>query len=183
MERLLFHLRGLQCFSDLRAPRLCKVWRGHVSKVLICLLPPASQPEEELLGPREPTTCPLHGHRDLDLLPNASSGRRERCDGLVGMDDFLMQPEHQTRVQGRLSVDALHSWALTRVYLQSCHSPSLCFAARFLYSVLISQGSSFGLIIPTGINRTAAAVLASAASFAEQQCGLLDKAGAGSQEH
>lgn len=62
-------------------------------------------------------------------------------------------------------------------------SLSLCFAARFLYSVLISQGSSFALIIPTGINRTAAAVLASAASFAEQQCGLLDKAGAGSQEH
>lgn len=80
-------------------------------------------------------------------------------------------------------MDALHSWALTQVYLQSCHSPSFCFTARFLYSVLISQGSSFGLIIPIGINRTAAAILASAASFAEQQCGLLDKAGAGSQEH
>lgn len=52
----------------------------------------------------------------------------------------------------------------------------LCLAARFLCSVLISQGASFGLIIPTGINRTAAAVPASAASFAEQQCGLLDKA-------
>lgn len=52
----------------------------------------------------------------------------------------------------------------------------LCLAARFLCSVLISQGASFGLIIPTGINRTAAAIPASAASFAEQQCGLLDKA-------
>lgn len=71
----------------------------------------------------------------------------------------------------------------TGLYLQSHHSPGLCLAARFLCSVLISQGASFGLIIPTGINRTAAAIPASAASFAEQQCGLLDKAGAGSQEH
>lgn len=69
------------------------------------------------------------------------------------------------------------------LYLQSRHSPGLCLAARFLCSVLISQGASFGLIIPTGINRTAAAIPASAASFAEQQCGLLDKAGASSQEH
>lgn len=80
-------------------------------------------------------------------------------------------------------MDALRSWALTQVYLQNCHTPSFCFTDRFLYSVLISQGSSFGLIIPTGINRTAAAILASAASFAKQQCGLLDKAGAGSQEY
>lgn len=149
----------------------------------VCSLQPHNLRKNHL-APREPRSCPLHGCRDLDLLPDASSGRRERCDGLVGRDEaFLMYPKHQTRIQSRLSVDALHSWALTRVYLQSCHSPSLCFAARFLYSVLISQGSSFGLIIPTGINRTAAAVLASAASFAEQQCGLLDKAGAGSQEH
>lgn len=86
-------------------------------------------------------------------------------------------------IQSRLSVDALHSWTLTWVCLQSCHSLRLCFAARFLHCVLISQGSPFGLLIPTGINRTAAAVLASAASSAEQQCGLLDTAGAGSQGH
>lgn len=148
----------------------------------VCSLQPHNLRKNHL-APGEPKTCPLHGCRDLDPLPDASSGRRERCDGLMGRDEgFLMYLEHQTHVQSRLSVDALHSWALTQVYLQSCHSPSLCFAARFLYSVLISQGSSFGLIIPTGINRTAAAILASAASFVKQQCGLLDKAGAGSQE-
>lgn len=118
---------------------------------------PRNLPEE----PREAEdSVPPWVH--LDLLPDASRGRRKRCDGLLQTNkDLLMYPKHQIHIQSRLSVDALHSWTLSWVCLQSCHSLSLCSAAQFLHSVLISQGSPFGLIIPTGINRTAAAVPAS----------------------
>lgn len=146
----------------------------------VCSLQPHNL-RKNRLAPGEPRTRPLCGCRDLDPLPTGEG--RGAIGSWEGMKISLRILEHQTRLSKQALLDAPHSWALTRVYPQSCHSPSRCFAARFLYSLLISQGSSFGLIIPTGINRTAAAVLASAASFAEQQCGLLEKAGAGSQEH
>lgn len=44
-------LGGYSVSLTLPALRPWEVWREHVSKVLTCLLPPASQPEEEPLGP------------------------------------------------------------------------------------------------------------------------------------
>lgn len=103
-----FHFAGHSVSLTLPALRQWEVWREQFSKELVCLLPPASQPEEEPTWPQGNQR--LHGCRDLDPLPDASSGRRERCDGLMGRDeDFLMYLEHQTNVQSRLSVDALHS--------------------------------------------------------------------------
>lgn len=46
-----FVMGGYSVSLSLPVLRLWEVWREHVCKVLICLLPPASQPEEEPLGP------------------------------------------------------------------------------------------------------------------------------------
>lgn len=131
-------------------------------------------------NPGKLRVCCFHVCKDLDPFQMLPLGGGK---GVMGSCKPTKISLCIPTIKYTFKASSLHSWTLTWVCLQSCHSLSLCFAARFLYSVLISQGSSFGFIIPTGINRTAAAVLASAASSAEQQCGLLDKAGAGSQEH
>lgn len=132
---------------------------------------PASQPEEDLVSLRgtkdwyppwvqRPGWC-----RDPDPLSDASSGRSKKCDGLVGRHEaFLLYPEHQSSAQSRLSVDVLHGWVLTWVYLQSCHSLSLCFAASFFIFHADFPRVFIWAYHPQGINRTAAAV---AASFVE----------------
>lgn len=52
----------------------------------VCSLQPLNL-RKNLPALGEPRTCPLHRCRDLDMLPGASSGRKERRDGLVRRDE------------------------------------------------------------------------------------------------
>lgn len=58
-------------------------------------------------------------------LPDASSGRRNRCDGLVQTDkDFLMYPKHQIHIQSSLSAQLDSHRGLSAELSQS--EPLLC---------------------------------------------------------